>query len=169
MTYTDKPLPHSPLAGRISEYYNSPPPRTPLDNMVIPPLDTVSPKGRFPWSDRVGVAKSTEVRTKSVTGGEKGVKPQRYSLLPVEALAAIAEHYGKGAAKYSDHNWRRGYEWSKSYDALQRHLNAFWSGEDIDAETGSHHLAAAGFHVLALLQWWLEGNFATLDDRYRGE
>jgi len=83
-----------------------------------------------------------EVRTTSSTGGEKGMKDERHSLIPTEALAAVARHYGIGARKYADHNWRRGYEWSKSYDALQRHAQAFWGGEDIDEETGSPHMAA---------------------------
>lgn len=84
-----------------------------------------------------------EVRTTSSTGGQKGVKLARFELIPTGPLKAVAEHYGKGAEKYEDRNWERGYEWSKSYAALQRHLNAFWSGEDIDEETGSPHLAAA--------------------------
>lgn len=107
----------------------------------------------------------TEVRSVSSTGGEKGVKPERFSLLPTEALAKVARHYGIGAAKYADHNWRRGYEWSKSYDALQRHLSAFWGGQDIDEETDSPHLAAAGFHILTLLTFMDE--HPDFDDRYR--
>lgn len=92
-----------------------------------------------------------EVRTTSSTGGQKGVKPQRYSLLPPEAMNAIAMHFGKGAEKYDDHQWRKGYEWSKSFDAMQRHAWAFWSGEDNDAETGTPHMAAVGFHAMVLL------------------
>lgn len=108
---------------------------------------------------------SNEVRTVSSTGGEKGVKPERFDLLPPAALAAIARHYAVGAEKYDDNNWRRGYEWSKSYAALQRHLKAFWSGEDIDEETGSPHLAAAGFHVFTLLVFTQEQ--PEFDDRYK--
>ena len=52
-----------------------------------------------------------EVRSVSTTGGEKGTKLARYDLLPVGPLRQVAEHYGKGASKYADHNWRRGYEW----------------------------------------------------------
>jgi hypothetical protein len=85
------------------------------------------------------------------TGGQKGRKPARFDLLPWNALWEVAEHYGKGAEKYEDRNWERGYDWSLSYAALQRHLAAWWQGEDIDTETGSSHLAAAAFHVLALL------------------
>lgn len=107
-----------------------------------------------------------EVRVTSVTGGAKGVKPERFDLLPPQALALIARHFAAGASKYSDHNWRKGYAWSLSYAALQRHLNAFWGGEDVDEETGSHHLAAAGFHVLALLTYTHDEQYATFDDRY---
>ncbi len=108
---------------------------------------------------------SGEVRTVSSTGAAKGVKPERYDLLPVEALATVARHYGVGAAKYAAHNWRGGYEWSKSYAALQRHANAFWSGEDTDAETGSPHMAAVAFHALTLLTFMVEQ--PGFDDRYK--
>lgn len=73
-----------------------------------------------------------EVRTTSSTGGEKGVKPQRFDLIPIFALTKLAEHYGAGARKYDDHQWRKGYEYSKSYAALLRHLTAWWGGEDWD-------------------------------------
>lgn len=36
-----------------------------------------------------------------VTGGEKGSKLQRFSLIPYIFLWALAEHYGKGAHKYT--------------------------------------------------------------------
>ena len=108
-----------------------------------------------------------EVRTTSSTGGEKGMKDERHSLIPTEALAAVARHYGIGARKYADHNWRRGYEWSKSYDALQRHAQAFWGGEDIDEETGSLHMAAVAFHALTLLVFMQEQR--DFDDRYSTE
>lgn len=74
----------------------------------------------------------TEIRSVSSTGAEKGVKLQRFDLIPIGPLTALAEHYGRGAKKYADHNWRKGYEWGKSYSALMRHLTQFWSGEDYD-------------------------------------
>ena len=106
----------------------------------------------------------TEVRTVSSSGGEKGTKDERFDLIPVEALAKLARHYGIGARKYADHNWRKGYEWSKSYAALQRHATQFWGGEDIDEETGSPHMAAVAFHALALLVFMEE--HPEYDDRY---
>lgn len=89
----------------------------------------------------------------SETGGRKAKKLARFDLLPPDVLWALAEHYGVGANKYEDRNWEKGYAWSLSFQALQRHLWAFWGGEDLDAETGSSHLAAALFHVCALLRF----------------
>ncbi|QFG08718.1 hypothetical protein PBI_INGRID_43 [Arthrobacter phage Ingrid] len=106
----------------------------------------------------------TEVRTTSSTGGEKGTKPERYDLIPVEALASVARLYGEGAKKYSEHNWRKGYEWSKSYAALQRHANEFWKGVNLDPETGEPHLAAVIFHSLTLITFMDE--HPDFDDRY---
>lgn len=106
-----------------------------------------------------------EVRTTSSTGGQKGVKPQRMSLVPVGPLLALAQHFGVGALKYDDHQWRKGYEWSKSYDALLRHLFAFWGGEDIDEETGSLHLDAVMWHAFVLRQFY--DDFQQFDDRYK--
>ncbi|QFG13652.1 hypothetical protein PBI_SHEPARD_45 [Arthrobacter phage Shepard] len=106
----------------------------------------------------------TEVRTTSSTGGEKGTKPERYDLIPTEALATVARLYGEGAKKYAEHNWRKGYEWSKSYAALQRHANAFWEGIDVDEETGLPHMAAVVFHAFALLTFMEQ--HPDFDDRY---
>jgi hypothetical protein len=106
---------------------------------------------------------SGEIRAKDAsTGGEKGRKPAQFALLPWDALWAVAEHYGRGAKKYSPRNWERGYPWSWSFDALQRHLAAYWQGEDMD-EDGQPHLAAAAFHVLAMLAFSLRK--AGTDDR----
>lgn len=101
----------------------------------------------------------------SSTGGAKNVKPEKFSLIPTQALAKVAEHYGVGAEKYAAHQWRQGYEWSKSYDALQRHANAFWAGEDNDPETKTPHMAAVAFHALTLLTFMDE--HPNHDDRYK--
>ena len=84
------------------------------------------------------------------TGGEKGQKEARFDLIPVDALWQLAEHYGKGSKKYSTRNWERGYDWSLSFSAMQRHAWQFWNGEEIDEETGSSHLSAVIFHAMAL-------------------
>ena len=111
------------------------------------------------------VDKTKEVRvTNEKTGAQKGVKLRRYDLVPTDAVGQIAEVYGFGAQKYSNHNWRKGYDWGLSYGALQRHLEAFWNGEDTDPESGLPHLAHAGWHCLALLTFMRE--HPELDDRF---
>lgn len=107
-----------------------------------------------------------EVRTVSSTGGAKGVKLERFDLIPAEAMRLLARLYGEGAKKYAARNWEAGYEWSKSYGALQRHLWLFWSGEDIDEETGVPHVINAAWHCLAIAQFMSDPEqYATFDDR----
>jgi len=84
------------------------------------------------------------------TGGEKGQKDARFDLIPQEAIWMLAEAYGRGAEKYDDRNWERGYNWSLSFGALQRHLWQFWNGEDIDEETGTPHIVSVLWHASAL-------------------
>lgn len=73
-----------------------------------------------------------ETRTTSSTGGQKGVKPERFDLIPTGPLTELSRLYAVGARKYAEHNWRKGYEWSNSYASIQRHSNLFWGGEDYD-------------------------------------
>ena len=97
------------------------------------------------------------------TGGEKGSKLARFDLVPAGPLRDLAEHYGKGAKKYADRNWERGYDWSLSFAALMRHAWAWWSGEDVDPETGSSHLTAVAWHAFALREF--EARHAAGDNR----
>lgn len=104
-----------------------------------------------------------EVRTTSSTGGQKGDKPARFDLIPVEGLWPLAELYGAGARKYEDRNWERGYPWHLSFAAMQRHAWQWWNGEDTDAETGASHLASVAWHAFALLFFTV--HFPDFDDR----
>lgn len=107
---------------------------------------------------------TSETRTTSSTGGEKGVKDARFDLIPIGPLTQLARLYGRGAEKYDSHNWRRGYEWSKSYAAMMRHATQFWGGENIDEEMDLPHLTAVIFHAMALLEFM--ENHQQFDDRY---
>jgi len=91
-----------------------------------------------------------EIRTTSATGGQKGVKPERVDLIPPEFLLMLSRVFAAGAEKYEDHNYLKGFEWSKSYAAMQRHVLAFWGGEENDPETGQPHLGCVAFHCAAL-------------------
>lgn len=102
---------------------------------------------------------SQEVRSESETGGAKGEKTARYDQIPAVPLRLLAEKYGKGNAKYPPgenglDNWRNGYDFSKSFAAMQRHAWAFWSGEDFDPDSeGELHLTAAAWHCFAMIEW----------------
>jgi hypothetical protein len=106
------------------------------------------------------------------TGGAKGAKLARFSLIPWSIVREVAEHFGRGARKYEDRNWERGYAWSLSHDALHRHLEAFWNGEDIDHDPSlyvegethlSRHIIAVAWHAL-VLAYFSRYNVGT-DDR----
>lgn len=106
--------------------------------------------------ERLGLV-SAEMRTVAESGAMKGVKLARFDLIPVKALTEVAKHYGRTAEKYPPNNWRKGYEWSKSYAAIMRHLTAWWDGQDVDVDPawpdGSPHLAAVAWHALTLLEY----------------
>lgn len=105
--------------------------------------------------------------TDPTTGGQKGSKLARFSLIPSAFLWALAEHFGKGASKYADKNWELGYRWSLCVDALDRHWHQWRMGETYDIETGSHHLIAVAWHACALFIFQLRG--IGTDDLQRGK
>lgn len=112
---------------------------------------------------RVPLKLIEEIRvTDPKSGGQKGKKKQRFSLIPQDWLWALAEHYGKGAEKYDDNNWRKGYAWSLSVDAHHRHVSQWLQGHDDDVETGTSHLVAAAWHLVAL--WWFHQHGKGTDD-----
>lgn len=89
----------------------------------------------------------------------------RMELLSVCALQEIAKVLTVGAQKYTSHNWRQGFAWSRLHGALLRHVTAHMSGEDRDPETGYSHLAHAGCCLMFLLEHEIRG--LGTDDRYR--
>jgi hypothetical protein len=95
--------------------------------------------------------------------GKKNTKPERFDLLPWDALEEVARVYDFGSKKYSDRNWELGYKWGLSYQALVRHIVRFWLGEDKDPESGYSHMAHATFHCLCLLAFFMRG--CGTDDR----
>lgn len=132
-------------------------------------LDTFLPGTEPQWITDIPSSRQPatgEVRTTSSTGGEKGVKPARYDLIPVIPLDTLARVYGRGAEKYEDYNWAKGYEWSKSFAAMQRHAWAFWAGEDLDPELQLPHLASVAWHAFTLMHFMTFEKYQAFDDRY---
>lgn len=101
--------------------------------------------------------------TDAKTGGQKGAKLTQLGSLDPVALIEVARVAGMGAEKYSPFNYLRGYDWSLSFNAMMRHALLFWSGEDMDTESGRPHAAHVAWHALALTSFMLRG--VGTDDR----
>lgn len=97
------------------------------------------------------------------TGGEKGQKDCQLGAVDPISLMEVGTVAGLGAIKYERYNFLKGYNWSLTFDAMQRHALAFWSGEDCDPESGQPHMAHAAWHCLALLSYMRR--HPDLDDR----
>ena len=92
---------------------------------------------------------------------DKG-KP-RYDLIPGDALHEVVKVLSNGAEKYADRNWEIGQPWGKVFGAMMRHCWAWWRGEELDKESGLHHMAHAGVEALFLLAYALRK--VGIDDR----
>jgi len=86
-------------------------------------------------------------------------------LLSTEAMNQTAAVLAFGAEKYAEHNWRKGFVWSRPLSAAMRHITAFNAGEDKDPESGLSHLAHAACCIMFLLEF--EKTRKELDDRYK--
>ena len=110
----------------------------------------------------VDIVKNSQTAT---TGGRKfdGGKP-RFGLIPPNALLEVVDVLTYGAQKYDDENWKKVPDSKRRYfDAAQRHLWAWKSGEQNDQETGKNHLA----HALCCLMFLYEHD--TIDFFNNGE
>lgn len=136
-----------------------------IDNGMIVACSTCEGAGKM--RVRSDKYQEPEAETRVVdpkTGGEKGEKLCQMGALDPLALIELGKVAGYGARKYARYNYAKGIKWSLSYDALQRHLMAFWGGEDLDPESRLPHAAHACWHCLCLLTYMLRGRGE--DDRF---
>lgn len=142
--------------------------KTTEEDFVYTYYDATSYSAQEVW-EHYGPITLDEAPTKTfyidpVTGGRKEVKLSQLGAIEPKALLALGEVAGAGAEKYSTYNYLNGYPWSLNFNSAQRHLLAFWSGENLDPESGLPHLAHAAWHCLALLSF-MNHNLGT-DDRW---
>jgi hypothetical protein len=88
----------------------------------------------------------------------------RGELLDPLALEGLAKVLTFGAKKYSAHNWRSGFKWSRLIGAMMRHLFAICRGEDTDPESGLPHIDHLGCCWM-FLSWHMKTGAGT-DDRW---
>lgn len=136
-------------------------------NGGVPPfnqVDTVSvPKETI---DKIKEQLANKVRTLETGSALKfDTDKLPLNLLSTEAMNQTAAVLKFGAQKYAEHNWRKGFTWSRPLAAAMRHLTAFNDGEDKDPESGLSHLAHAACCIMFLLEF--EKTHPELDDRYK--
>lgn len=76
----------------------------------------------------------------------------RVDLIPSFSLIEVGKILAYGAEKYAEDSWQEVPEGRKRYTAaLLRHVYAWQNGEDVDPETGYHHLSHAATNCLFLV------------------
>jgi hypothetical protein len=87
----------------------------------------------------------------------------RIDLVPPSGIIEAAKVFTYGAEIYGEHNWKRGIAFSRLYAALQRHMLAWWGGEDDDQESGLPHLSHALANLCMIID--LREKLPECDDR----
>lgn len=94
---------------------------------------------------KTGVIINTKINTKE-TNPKQAIGSNK---IPMHLWPNTATVYGavamlEGLAKYGRSNYRKaGVKISIYYDALRRHIDSYFEGEDIDPDSGLPHLAKA--------------------------
>lgn len=114
---------------------------------------------------------ASEISTSSLNSGEPGKaikhdqEKNRVDLLPPFVLGEVSKVLTFGAKKYAAHNWRGGFEYSRTCGAALRHIYAWQDREDLDPETGLNHIDHAICELMFLRQHIKD--YPQLDDRYK--
>lgn len=103
---------------------------------------------------------------KSSGGNKNDQDKPRMDLLPPRPLIEIAEVLTQGAAEYGEYNWAKGLKFSRLKAAMDRHMAAWWAGEDLDPKSGKSHLAHVGCSLLFMMD--LQRRMPAMDDRPDG-
>lgn len=93
-----------------------------------------------------------------------GIRKAPMSTVPSGVMAEVGVAMLEGACKYGRHNYRiSGVRASVYYDALMRHMLAWWEGEDVDPDSNLSHVTKA-ITTLVVLRDAMMQNMLT-DDR----
>lgn len=93
-----------------------------------------------------------------------GIKKVPMHSVPCGPLMELGLAMMEGGRKYGSHNYRKvGCRASVYYDAIMRHVELWWEGEDIDPDSGLHHLIKAMACCVVIRDSMLMKNW--IDDR----
>lgn len=65
---------------------------------------------------------------------------RKWSLVHFQSLEPMIEVLEFGAKKYEPDNWKKGFPKKEVLESMQRHLAKLFDGEEIDQESGLHHI-----------------------------
>lgn len=90
--------------------------------------------------------------------------------VPPSLVKSVAKVLQKSSQKYPDSedgtaNWQKGMDYQGLIGNMERHLLAFKEGEDLDKETGEHHLAHLACNIAFILEFEKNGIGSKLDNR----
>ena len=91
----------------------------------------------------------------------------KWSLVSFEGLEYMVEVLEFGASKYSAGNWANGggLSYSETIESLLRHTFALARGEDIDPESGKHHIGHIQCNAMFLGHFFKNPEEFSRDDR----
>lgn len=92
----------------------------------------------------------------------------RLELLPFATLTGVADVFAYGADKYYQDSWRSATpaNYSRSFGSILRHLTKWYTGEDIDPESGLNHVDHA-ISQLLILRYSMLNSAEECDDRFK--
>ncbi len=99
------------------------------------------------------------------SGTKNDLGKNRVDLISPVVLEELGKILTMGAAKYGDRNWEKGIDYNRIYGAALRHLLDFWSGEDLDAESGLLHLSHCLCNLMFLIHYETCPEYEKFDNR----
>ena len=88
-----------------------------------------------------------------------GVNKYSMSVVPACVMAEVGVAMQEGVSKYGAFNYREvSIEATTYYDAVSRHLMAWYEGEDIDVESGLNHITKAISSLVVMRDSMMNGN-----------
>jgi hypothetical protein len=110
------------------------------------------------------VAQGDVNSTKRGSGARRNGGKLSLALIPFHLLAGCCRVFMGGKLKYAEWNWAKGMPWSTCFDCAMRHLIKWWyCGEDIDPESGEHHLDHILCNIFMLVHY--KDTYPEGDDR----
>ena len=94
----------------------------------------------------------------------QGIRKYPISPVPAPVLGEIGVAMLEGSLKYGYYNFRKtDISATTYYDAVNRHMSAWWEGEDIDPDSGLSHVVKAAASLILLRDAMI--NYRLEDDR----